>query len=127
MYKTTKNSLSLTVYACCLFVDPNHDYSQSKSPSRMVTLDRLHSKVSPTKHPITISQASVEKIQEQVANGTSLYHAALKRSPYKEIVPSDRDLNNRLSHSGKRTMEAMSEEEKPHLLNFHRRADDVVG
>ena len=35
--------------------DPNHDYSQSKSPSRMGTLDRLHSKVSPTKHPITVS------------------------------------------------------------------------
>ena len=53
---------------------------------------------------------TVAQIQAQVANGTSLYHAALQRSPYNEIVPSNRDLNNRLSHSGKRTIEAMSEE-----------------
>jgi hypothetical protein len=58
----------------------------------------------------------VAQIQAQVANGTSLYHAALQRSPYNEIVPSNRDLNNRLSHSGKRTIEAMSEEVRVSLL-----------
>ena len=59
---------------------------------------------------------TVAQIQAQVANGTSLYHAALQRSPYNEIVPSNRDLNNRLSHSGKRTIEAMSEEVRVSLL-----------
>jgi hypothetical protein len=111
--------------------DPNHDYSQSVSPSRMVILDQKHSKVSPQRNQPAVKPQKILQIKNQIQNmngsGVSLYNAALSLSPHKEILPSHRDSMNKLSHTGKKTIESMPEDDKPHLLNFHRRADDVIG
>jgi len=122
----------------CNYHDPrdlNHDYSQSISPSRMRANDNdSHQLTSPKnilKIPITSKKDVDALVQLSTGSGEgegmSLYHAALQSSPMKMIAVSQREKNNRLSHTGTAIKKSMPEEHKPHLLNFHRRADEVLG
>lgn len=110
--------------------DISKDYSQSTSSSRMERLDEKHCNTSPKsadrRLPMNKEDLQLTAATKQ-GEGISLYHAALRHSPHKEMAPSPRDSHNKLSHTGHRTMIDMPDESRPHLLNFHRRADEVLG
>eukprot|EP00946_MAST-07B_sp_MAST-7B-sp1_P004458 g4458.t1 len=113
--------------------DPNdheHDYSQSRSASRVTLLEAVHTKTAPRPAPqrkIVPSEkiAAIEKCSS--TKKLSLYEAALTQSPMKVMPPSKRDVDAKLSHTGKSVLNQIPEQAKPHPLRFHRRHTSIEG